>query len=221
LGGDLQKLKNKLILDAGCGSGRYAEIAAKYGSKVICVDLSYSINFAKENLSQCKNVYFVQADIFNLPFANASFDAIYSLGVLHHTPDAQKGFNELCRILKNEGIISIFVYANYNKALVYSSEFWRKITTKISSEFLYHLSFVSIPLYYVYKIPVLGHFLRVTFPISMEKNPMVRALDTFDWYSPKYQSKHTHNEVAKWFEHNKLEIIRVPEGEVSMLGRKK
>lgn len=216
-----KKLKNSLALDAGCGSGRYAEISSKYCKELVCIDLSYSIDFARENLKCIKNIHFVQADVFELPFEDKTFGFIYSLGVLHHTPDCKNAFKSLCRLLKKQGMISIFVYANYNKAIVYSSNFWRIFTTKLPKPILYYASFIAIPAYHIYKIPVIGHFLKTIFPISMEKDPMIRALDTFDWYSPKYQSKHTHNEVAQWFKEENLYVTAIPKGEVSMTGIKR
>lgn len=47
-----------------------------------------------------------------------------------------------------------------------------------------------------------------------------RVLDMFDWYSPKYQSKHTHWEVFDWFQGEGLVNIKIGEGEVTLLGEK-
>ena len=52
----------------------------------------------------------VQGDLLRLPFAAASFDQIYSLGVLDHTPDPRQAFLALARLLKPGGRIAIWVY---------------------------------------------------------------------------------------------------------------
>jgi len=48
----------------------------------------------------------------------------------------------------------------------------------------------------------------------------VRVLDTYDWYSPKYQSAHTHHEVFQWFKSAGLKEIAIGSLGISMLGNK-
>ena len=216
----LEWLKGKLVLDTGCGSGRYAEIAAKNGAEVIGIDLSDSVDAARKNLRQWSNVHLIQADLFSLPFAPETFDFIYSFGVLHHTPDCAAAFRQLPRLLKPGGKLSIFVYSSYNKAIVYSSAIWRSLTTRMPMRLLYYLCFIAVPLYFVYRIPLIGHIGRAVFVIPMIPNWRWRVLDTFDWYSPRYQSKHTHWEVFHWFEDEGLTDVKVLPGEVTMIGRK-
>lgn len=217
---DLDNLKGKLVLDAGCGSGRFAEMVAKYKGTVVAFDLSYAIDMAFENIGQSENVHLIQADIFNLPFRDNIFDFIYSFGVLHHTPDAYKAFLKLTTLLKKGGSISIFVYSSYNKGIVYSSNFWRVFTTRMPKKLLYYFCFISIPLYYIYRFPVIGNIAKMLFPISMERDWKWRLLDTFDWYSPKFQSKHTHAEVFRWFSNAGLTDIKIYDGEITMSGEK-
>jgi SAM-dependent methyltransferase len=216
----LEELKGKLVLDAGCGMGRYTEVAQKYGAIVIGFDLSRAVDVAFENIGLNKNIHLVQADIFNLPFKDSVFDFIYSFGVLHHTGDAERAFKQLPQLLKIGGKISIFVYSSYNKGIVYTSNFWRFFTKRIPKRILYYFCFISVPLYYIYKIPVLGSIGKMFFVISMQPDWRWRVLDTFDWYSPKYQSKHTHSEVFRWFEEEGLTNIKIFNGEITMLGSK-
>lgn len=216
----LSDLSGKLVLDAGCGSGRYAEVAAKHGAEVIGVDLSLAVNAARKDLREWSNVHLVQADLFALPFAPAKFDFIYSFGVLHHTPDCAAAFRQLSRLLKPGGKLSVFVYSSYNKAIVFSSAMWRILTTRLPKRLLYYLSFIAVPLYFVYRIPLIGHIGRAIFVIPMIPNWRWRVLDTFDWYSPKFQSKHTHWELFHWFENEGFTDMKVLPGEVTMLGKK-
>jgi hypothetical protein len=74
---------------------------------------------------------------------------------------------------------------------------------------LYALSHIAIPLYFVYRVPVVGDMAAFILPVSMHPKADWRVLDTFDWYSPTYQWKHTYEEVWPWFEAHGLSDIRV------------
>src|SRR5262245_13985660 len=91
----LEDLKGRRVLDAGCGMGRFAELCADAGAEIHGVDLSVAVEAAHRNLGHQPNVHLYQADIMGLPFAEASFDFIYSIGVLHHTPDTRAAFLKL------------------------------------------------------------------------------------------------------------------------------
>ena len=222
-GFDLQMLKGKLILDAGCGSGRFMEIAAKYGAEVVGVDLSYAVDSAFANMGLNKIINIIQADIFDLPLKIESFDFIYSIGVLHHTPSTKDAFMHLPGLLKKNGEIAIWVYSDepftmtvYNRV----SNFYRLFTTRMPLRMLYRLCHIAVPLYHLYKIKGLGHIFRVMLPLSIHPDPRWRVLDTFDWYSARYQWKHTYSEVAGWFKEAKLQDIVKLSFPVSMKGRR-
>ena len=217
----LDWLKGKLVLDAGCGMGRYAEVAAKHGATVVCLDFSYAIDVARRNLSRFPNVHFVQADLMRPPLAPQTFDLVYSFGVLHHTSDARRAFLAVADLVKPGGLMSMFVYASYNKAIVYSSDFWRKLTTRLPHPVLHWLSSAAVPLYYLYSLPVVGRAAKAVLPISMEPNWRWRWLDTFDWYSPTFQSKHTHAEVTSWFRLAGFHELFVGDHEVTVAGAKR
>lgn len=110
--------KNKLVLDAGCGTGRHVFNSAKFGAKVIGVDLGDSVEVACKNTKHMENVCIVQADIYCLPFREKTFDYAYSIGVLHHLPFPQQGFNSIIKFLKINGKISAWVYGREGNVLL-------------------------------------------------------------------------------------------------------
>ena len=79
-------------LDAGCGGGRYARLVGSHGARLIGVDLSAAVVKAAALCSQLPNVAIVQADLLDLPLTEKAFDLVYSIGVLHHTPDPRRAF---------------------------------------------------------------------------------------------------------------------------------
>jgi hypothetical protein len=82
------------------------------------------------------------------------------------------------------------------------------------------LSYAAAPLYYLWTLPVVGWLFRGVAFISLERDWRWRVLDTFDWYSPRYQSWHTHHEVFGWFKENGLDDIEVLSPSVSQIGRR-
>ena len=217
-------LRGKLVLDIGCGMGRFAEIATRWGAHVVGIDLSLASEVAAKNLADRRATIF-QADVFQLPFAPQSFDYIYSIGVLHHTPNCEQAFKALPRLLKPGGKIAIWLYSAYNP-WYRMSDVYRKATRRMKPETLHKFCGLVVPLYGIHKglkkIPVLGKpassALAWAIPMSHNENATWRVLDTFDWYSPWYQSKHTYEEVFRWFEDCGLENLKVIEQPIAVQG---
>jgi SAM-dependent methyltransferase len=200
--------------------GRFAEIVLKYGGTVVGIDLSFAVDAAYTNLGANAGASFIQANVFELPFKQSSFDLIYSLGVLHHTPDPRRAFGMLPPLLRPGGTIMITLYSANNKAYVAASEFWRRLTTRLPGPLLYKLAHLSIPLYYLWRLPKIGKLFSTLLPISMHRRPEWRVLDTYDWYSPRYQFYYTHPEVFGWFEDEGLGEIKVRGPGISLAGRR-
>ena len=87
-----EELRGKLVLDVGCGAGRFLDVASRWGARAVGVDLSFAVEASHKNLGQRPNVAVIQADVFRLPFRTQTFDAIFSLGVLHHSRDTREAF---------------------------------------------------------------------------------------------------------------------------------
>jgi SAM-dependent methyltransferase len=221
-----EDLNGKLVLDVGCGMGRFAEVATRWGAHVVGIDLSLASEVAAKNLADRTATIF-QADVFKLPFAAGSFDYVYSIGVLHHTPDCERAFKALPRLLKPGGRIAIWLYSAYNP-WYRMSDVYRKATRTMAPETLHKFCRLVVPLYGIHqglkKIPLVGKpassMLAWAIPMSHDKDATWRVLDTFDWYSPWYQSKHTYEEVFRWFEDCGLEDLRVIEQPIAVQGRR-
>mgnify|MGYP001277295948 FL=1 len=107
-----EQFKNKIVLDVGCGSGRWCVLAKQLGAKkVIGVDSS------KKNVSynnkKFKNIKFVYGDNTNLKIENNFSDITISQGVIHHTVDVFKSLSELLRVTKKNGKILLLVYGEH------------------------------------------------------------------------------------------------------------
>src|SRR5262245_31660238 len=83
-------LKDKLVLDAGCGAGRFSEVLLQDGAEVVAVDLSSAVDACRQNLRGHPRFHCVQASLYELPFRDAAFDIVSCIGVVQHTPDPKR-----------------------------------------------------------------------------------------------------------------------------------
>jgi 2-polyprenyl-3-methyl-5-hydroxy-6-metoxy-1,4-benzoquinol methylase len=88
----VEHLKDQWVLHAGCGTGRFAEVALLAGAKVVAMDYSSAVDACYSNLKHHSNLHVIQAYIFALPFAHQSVQFVYLLGVLQHKPNVAKAF---------------------------------------------------------------------------------------------------------------------------------
>ncbi|MEW4568301.1 class I SAM-dependent methyltransferase [Tautonia sp. JC769] len=204
------ELAGSLILDGGCGMGRYVRVAAEAGARVVGIDLSEAVRAARDLNADLPTVGLLRADLFRLPLAEGAFDHIYSLGVLDHTPDPRRAFLSLARCLKPGGRIAIWVYQKERPALEAIIEAHRAVSTRLPVPVLETLSRWTAPIGALKRrlmnspnrlVARLGVALNVlTIGVSMHPDPEVRVCDTLDWYAPKYASRHTLEEVSSWFQ---------------------
>jgi SAM-dependent methyltransferase len=206
---DADDLAGRLALDAGCGMGRYLRVAAEGGARVVGLDLSWAVRAARDLTREFATVSVVRGDLLRTPFPEGTFDHVYALGVLDHTPDPRAAFLNLSRLLKPGGRIAIWVYSREKPAVEAVMNAHRAISTRLPLPVLLRLSEWTAPIgglkrrlmasrrRVVQRLGVALHAL--TIGVSMHPDPVVRACDTLDWYAPRYLSRHTREEVAGWF----------------------
>jgi len=237
-----KELQGKVILDAGCGMGRYTRVAGQLGGEVIGMDLSQSILKAYKQTSDNPLAHIIQGDLLHLPFRKQQFDIIYSLGVLHHTPDPRQAFGNLSECLNEQGVMSIWVYGTAGKFRDFKTNPLkgerRKYVNSDSAKRIYWLivsarEFLSnavrlvttrmyLPLLYLlcYPLAALGKipFLKYL-TASVHRNWRVRLQENFDWFSPQYQSHHTKEEILEWFkEVNLCDVSSLNHGFIPKVG---
>lgn len=97
--------------DAGCGSGRWATLVAARVGGLNCLDASpRAIAVARRNLAAHPNCHLEVASIDDLPLADSSMDFGYSLGVLHHMPDPERGLRQCVAKLKPGAPFLLYLY---------------------------------------------------------------------------------------------------------------
>jgi SAM-dependent methyltransferase len=111
VGGTLDVLEGKKVLEAGCGAGRFTEILLKAGASVFAVDLSLAVEANYENCKQYQDYFVCQADILKLPVPPEHFDIVISIGVIQHTPSPENTIAALCSYVKPGGLFVIDHYS--------------------------------------------------------------------------------------------------------------
>ena len=108
--GDPSQLEGLDVLDGGCGAGAFLDVAGDYAKRLVGIDLSQSVESAQANLGHRENVDVVQGNLLQLPFADESFDFVYCIGVIQHTPDPRATFDELARVVRPGGVLAVWIY---------------------------------------------------------------------------------------------------------------
>ena len=109
---DFQSARGLQVLEIGCGLGTDGAQFAKAGAHYTGVDLTEAaVELARRRFELFGlEGQFRTADAENLDFADDTFDLIYSHGVLHHTPDAERAIGEIHRVLKPGGRAVVMLY---------------------------------------------------------------------------------------------------------------
>ena len=206
-------LRNKIVLDVGCGAGRFAEVALAAGAKLIALDYSSAVDALRANHGSNPNLQIVQGDIFSLPIKSSSCDYVYCFGVLQHTPDVRKAFNSLRQPLKEGGQLAVDVYPAGFRRFLKAKAWVRPFTSRLSPATLFAIVRKGVPILLPFsialgRVPVLGRWLRHALPVSnydrvLPLNPQQvkewAILDTFDMLAPRYDSPQSASTLRSWF----------------------
>ena len=215
----------KKILDAGCGNGRFAYYAAKYGAEVWAIDLGPAVEVARRNTT-ARNVHVVQADLHHPPFALESFDFIYSIGVLHHLPNPEAAFQNLLKFLKPGGVVQIYLYWKPEQrpikaAMLSGISAARRLTTRLPHGAVYALAYPTALVAFTFfvwpyrifkKVPLLS---RVAEDIPLKQYASlpfrVCVNDQLDRFSAPIENRYTRADVLNWLARASLEAVNVGE----------
>lgn len=211
----------KLVLDGGCGMGRYARVAAGWGASVIGMDLSQAALAALEMTSNhAGHVAIIRGDLLRTALPANTFDLVYSIGVIDHTPDPRRAFLNLAACVRPGGQMAVWVYERQSPIVEKIMKAHRSVARNLPVGLLERMSRWTVPIgglkrklmlsrsRLIQRFGVAIHAL--TIGVSMHPDPEVRACDTLDWYAPAFVSHHTREEVRDWFEEAGFERVSDP-----------
>lgn len=229
-----ESLKGKWVLDAGCGAGRFLDASSMSEGDIVGIDISTAIDAAKENLKGRENVHFVQASIYDLPFKPGTFDNVYCIGVIQHTPDTGKSLRSLAEMVKLDGEIAVTIYPRKRWTKLFSKYWLRPVTKRMKKETLLNLIRGIMPVAFpvtdvLFRIPVLGKAFMFAIPVAnyVHEKQLNRdqryawaILDTFDMLSPHYDQPMTEEEARKPLTESGIVVSRKNLGGLNLVGKR-
>ncbi len=212
--------------DMGCGSGRWARLAAPKVGKLYCIDASeQALDVAKTNLQDQRNCEFIHASVDELPLENESMDFAYSLGVLHHIPDTASGIKSCVDKLKPGAPFLVYLYYAFD-----NRPLWFRIVWKVSDvlrgvishfPFKFKLLVTNVLALLIY-LPLAKLALLLekagmnvdNIPLSTyRKMPLyMMRTDSLDRFGTRLESRFTKKEIRQMLEQAGLENIKFRDG---------
>jgi SAM-dependent methyltransferase len=220
-------LEGQRILEAGCGAGRFTQLALETGAEVFSFDLSRAVEAAWKNNEGAPNLHLFQASIYQIPLRQGVFDKIFCMGVLQHCPDVKGAFMGLIPYLRDGGEVVIDVYRRWD--WVPPLKYWaRPLVRWMTSEDLFGLLRVAIPVLFdvkktVNRVPGVGRRLAALVPIgplshaprlnyTEEELKQVKVLSAFDMLSPTFDQPQRMEDVRAWLDEAGLANVEVGPG---------
>jgi SAM-dependent methyltransferase len=201
-------LRGKTLFDAGCGDGTLLELISGYGAEIVGMDINTSVSVAFQRCKPLPDVSILQGDILQPCFQAESFDFVWCEGVVVHTPEPEKAFRSISRLVKPGGRLYLWVYPS-DRLSVYQRmrDFFRKpylLPRPMLVALCYLLGLATLPV----------------FRLSGRKRSLQTiAFDLFDNLSPRYQWRYLEREIRRWFTEAGFEDLRVT-GNVGISGRR-
>jgi SAM-dependent methyltransferase len=216
-GWDKEDLNNKNVLEVGSGAGRFSQIVLDHTkANLYSVDYSdaVSANF-KNNGHHGERFKLFQASIYDMPFADNSFDKVFCFGVLQHTPDFKNSVKALIDKAKPGGEVAVDFYPIKGWwTKIHAKYIFRPLTKRMSHEKLLHKieknADLLIKLYFFFDKIGIGRFvnrflpvcdIKGTLPPDLSKEELKEwvILDTFDMFSPEHDHPQKISTVENWF----------------------
>lgn len=211
------------VLDAGCGMGRWLHFARRAGARVVGMDVSPAVDVAATR--EGPGADFVQADLRWPPFAPASFDLVYSLGVVHHLEDPLAGVRALARLVRPGGELRLYVYRTlddeptWRRALLAAVTGLRRVTTRLPYPAVHAVAWLVAAVasaLFLWPRRVLcrwsaGDRLTRGLPLIHYTDVPFRMLvaEQFDRLVAPIEGRFTREEVAGWLRDAGLDVVAI------------
>ncbi len=218
--------KDAVGFDLGCGSGRWARLAAPRVGTLHCIDASEAaLGVARRSLASLPNVHFHQASVGDLPFEPRSMDFGYSLGVLHHVPDTAAAIAQCVRLLRPGAPFLVYLYYRFDNRPAWFRRLWelsdlgRRAIARLPLDRRHLVTDVIAASVY---LPLARSALRLeqlgvdvsTLPLSAyrDKSFYTMRTDALDRFGTQLEQRFTRDEIETMMKNAGLTNIRFRDG---------
>jgi 2-polyprenyl-3-methyl-5-hydroxy-6-metoxy-1,4-benzoquinol methylase len=202
-----EELRDKQVLEAGCGAGRFTEHLLDRGGVVTSIDLTDAVEANRDSFPISARHRVAQADIFGLPFHPQQFDVVLCLGVLQHTPDPACAIAALWEYVSPGGLLVIDHYTFEWNWVTKTSPLVREVLKRLprdqglaATEKLVKLMFPAHR--WLSQAPRPFRWLRPVFtrisPVQTYYHhyPQLSEASQFEW-----SLLDTHDQLTDWYKH--------------------
>ena len=214
-------LTGSTVLEVGCGAGRFTEVLLNKGANVCSTDISLAVDTNKANFPISSEHSVIQADVAYLPFKPDTFNIVFCLGVIQHTPNPEKTIEQLTNFVAPGGWLIIDHYGKSASWYFRSAPIARAILKRLPHERALYISrkmyFAAKPFYLKSKNRFYRKFLNIIFPVVFFDNEIPELpsnfkdewsiLDTFDSLTDWYKHRRSVNQISRELE--KLNLIDI------------
>lgn len=217
-----QLLEGALVLDAGCGMGRWARFIGERGvRRLYAVDYSRAIDRAAVVLATQGTTHCIQADVRHLPFRPQTFDFIYSLGVLHHLVNPDQGMGSVIGGLRHNGSLLVFLYyaldnrPAFFRWLLRVVTIIRQVTSRLPKPVMYRLAWlIGVGVYWP-MARAAGALERVGLERIAKNVPLYwyhqyslkfMIGDAFDRFATPVEKRYSRRQIRAWLARYGLEV---------------
>lgn len=198
-----KSLTDAIILDAGCGSGRFTEIASKFAKRIVAVDLSNAVFAIPDDITKRGNILRIHGDIGNLSLDFSKITHVFSIGVLQHTPDPYETLRKLVEPLSSGTKYAFTAYGKKWHTQLHPKYLLRPVTKRVPrGAMLTTLEYILPKLFgflmFLVRPPATRKLFKFLLPVALypeyegdlDRETLVRftILDTFDALTPKHDS---------------------------------
>jgi SAM-dependent methyltransferase len=241
--------QSPLVLDAGCGGAM--SVIELFGTalaslRYVGVDVSTAVDVARSRfMERGWNAGFVQSDLMALPFAQKSFDLIFSEGVLHHTDSTEAALKALSPLLKPGGRFLFYVYRKKGPLREYTDDYIRDLLQRMTPQQAWDammpltklgraLGELDIEIEIPESIDLLGipagrinlqrlfywHVCKAFYRPELTLEEMNHI--NYDWYAPRNAHRQTEEQVRRWCAESGLSVERerIEEAGITIVARR-